>query len=300
MSDVFLSLTPRSKSYTGCNVSGIPLRVVKGSVDIKPSIKFSATDLNGGQKYYHNNTGDCDSFTISVIIHKDDEFRSYNGDLDENVVPFNIDGSAPRYIVDELYDKAVAEHNKYVAEHTSYFKIIDLLDFYIRRAEPFYVNTRAVGIKGTDLYLVTDQPNRKQAYENYTVWELTFTKYSEVKYAKFNNSNKGVKAAVNRYKKAKLNAKKKALKKTARYKLKKECKLSALVYSKTKKDVKCVRYMQQILVNKGFMKKKQINGWYDKTTYTAVKKFQKKYAKQYKLQVNGKVDKRTFVALYSV
>ena len=58
--------------------------------------------------------------------------------------------------------------------------------------------------------------------------------------------------------------------------------------------------MQNILYSKGCLKKKNIDGWYGKTTKSAVKKFQKKYAKKYKLKKTGKVDKATFKALYSV
>ena len=44
----------------------------------------------------------------------------------------------------------------------------------------------------------------------------------------------------------------------------------------------------------------KIDGWYGSMTVSAVKKFQKKYAKKYKLKKTGKVDKATFKALYSV
>ena len=99
----------------------------------------------------------------------------------------------------------------------------------------------------------------------------------------------------------------------------KKCKRSTLVYSKKQKTVTCVKYMQKILYKKGFLTKKQVDGWFGPKTKAAVKNFQKKFNKthvktitvksgdkitsnsknlSYKLPPNGKVDATTFKALY--
>jgi hypothetical protein len=176
-----------------------------------------------------------------------------------------------------------------------------MLDYFIRNAMPFYVTTRAVGINEKDLYLITENKSRTQDNDyGYVVWDLTFTKYSEIKNTKFVNTSTVVKNAINKYNTKKKQKSKAKLKTTARYKLQHKCKASQLKYSKTKKVVTCVKYMQQILYNKKFLKKKtDIDGWYGKTTKEALSKFQKKYKTKYKCRTDGNVDKNTFKALYS-
>jgi hypothetical protein len=61
--------------------------------------------------------------------------------------------------------------------------------------------------------------------------------------------------------------------------------------------------MQKLLYKKGFLKGKKkdvCDGWFGKDTVTALKNFQKKYKKKFKLKTNGKVDKNTFKALCSL
>jgi peptidoglycan hydrolase-like protein with peptidoglycan-binding domain len=58
--------------------------------------------------------------------------------------------------------------------------------------------------------------------------------------------------------------------------------------------------MQKVLYKKGFLTKKQIDGWHGPKTKEAIKKFQKKYKKKYNLKVTGTVDKRTLVVLCEV
>ena len=65
----FMSIVPRSKNFMGLNTGPIVLEVIRDDgVDIKPSIKFSESDLDNGDKYFKNNSGVCDSFTISVLL----------------------------------------------------------------------------------------------------------------------------------------------------------------------------------------------------------------------------------------
>ena len=113
--------------------------------------------------------------------------------------------------------------------------------------------------------------------------------------AVYKNNNTAIKKAL---------AKKKSSKSKSSNKSKfKKCKLSSLKYSKKKKTVTCVKYMQEILYKKGCLKtKSQIDGWYGKVTAGAVTQFQKKYSKKYKLKVTSgtKVDKATFNAMCKV
>ena len=72
----------------------------------------------------------------------------------------------------------------------------------------------------------------------------------------------------------------------------KKCSVNVLKYSKTKKTVTCVKYMQKLLKKRGFYTG-VIDGWYGPLTVKAVKAFQKKYKSKYNLTVNGKVDTKT-------
>lgn len=237
-------------------------------VEVTPSISFNITDVDGGLKHFKNNSGQNDSFTIKVLLNRNEVFDGF------------IKGT-------ETVGKEL--------------KVIDALDYYIRKAEPFYINTRAIGINKNDLYLVTENNSRQQLYDdNIVIWELTFTKYVSLPQITFKNTNTAIKQAIKTYNKEKAKKKASAKKKTTtRQKFKTKCKPSKLKYSKNKKIVTCVKYMQLLLWKKGFLKKSQVDGWFGKVTVNAVKKFQKKYKKKYKLKVNGKVDNNTFKALYS-
>ena len=293
----FMTICPRSKSYTGCNLTGIPLKVIHDDgVEVSPHISFSEFELEKGVKGFHNNSGKSDSFSITVIINENDtimvtkEFTDWTGQ-EELLQVLRGQSAYDTILSTEVTPSVYTQLGKHI-------KVIDALDYFIRKGEPFYITTRAVGIKSNELWMVTEQKSRKQKYDDgYIELDLTFTKYVSYKYASFKNTNKSVANAIKKYK----NKSKAKQKTTAKYKLKKKCKPSQLKYSKKKKKVTCVKYMQKILYKKGFIKKKkQIDGWFGDTTRDALKKFQKKYKKKYKLKVNGKVDKNTFKALYSV
>ena len=303
--EVFMSVTPRSKQYIGCNIKGIPLRVVQGDgVKTTPDIKFKLTDLNEGVKHFKNNSGINDSFTVTVLLNENDTV----------VVDKEFDDWSWQEVQLD-YDTIIevrSNGNGVHAKLGNHVKIIDVLDYYMRKGEPFYVTTRAVGIDGNDMYVITANGDRKQNYDDgYVLWDLTFTKYTTISYAVFQNTNAAVTKALNNYKNQQTKNKKKSTTKkktkaksktTTKSKLKK-CKLSQIKYSKKKKTTNCVKYMQTILWNKKFLtgkKKEQIDGWYGKSTKAAVKKFQKKYKKKYKLKVNGTVDSKTLKALYTV
>ena len=178
------------------------------------------------------------------------------------------------------------------------------MDYYIRNAEKFYITTEAIGINSNDLWLCTENKNRKQVKPGFVEWSLTFTKWVPVSYATFKNTNNNITQALKNYEKqkAKKNAKNTA-KKTTTAKSKtvstsklSKCKYTTLKYSKTKKKVTCVIYLQEVLKKKGYYTG-ALDGWYYTLTKNAVKKFQKNNKKKYSLKVNGNVDKATFNAL---
>ena len=147
------------------------------------------------------------------------------------------------------------------------------LDYFIRHGIPFYVNTKAAAIKSNALYLVTENSSRTQSYkEGYVKWTLTFTRYSDVNKITFKNTNKVVKKALKMYARSKM---------TPQEKLR-LCDRKQLVYSYQKKTVLCVKYLQQILYQQGFLKGKYsevVDHWYSRRTKNAVKAYQQKYAK---------------------
>ena len=135
---------------------------------------------------------------------------------------------------------------------------------------PVSVVTDAIDIPdGT--YLITSNKDRNQTREGSTVWSLEFTKYNPLKVIRYKNSNQNV-----------LNAIKEAKEQLYNRRLSK-CNYKTIVYSKKKKIVNCVLYMEKILYKKGFIAKKHVNGWFDKNTKKAVKKYQKAYNKKHKV-----------------
>lgn len=297
--DWFMSVKPRA-TYDGMEVTeGIKVRVIRsGGVDVSPDVHLTATGLNNGAKYFHNNSGDADSFTVSCLFNAD-EIMKTTRTFEGNSWGYVIDGDDGAYI-DQVIDKG-----KYYV-FAKDVRVIDLLDYYIKNAEPFFVVTRAVGIPENQLWLVTENKSRKQHFESgWVEWSLTFTRYLEYNYASFKNTNKAVTKALKKYKKnkakkAKAKQVKAKNKTTTKSTLKKKCKPSNLKFSKTKKYSKCVEYMQKILYKGGHFKpnkKSQIDGWYGQTTKDALKRFQEKHKKKYKLKTNGNVDKNTFKAL---
>ena len=165
--------------------------------------------------------------------------------------------------------------------------LIKWLDNHIRNLTPFYITTDAVDIKNfvNKPFVIIKNDNRTQKYLKYSIWELEFKTYNQLNVFHFANNNAGIKEALWL-----------ASGGTPRYKLKK-CGYKNLVYSKKKKYVKCVKYMQEILYKKKFLKKKYVNGWFGKHTKTAVKNFQKDYNKKHvkAKTINGVIKKGSMV-----
>ncbi len=144
------------------------------------------------------------------------------------------------------------------------FKVLTALKYFKNNQRVLTITTDAIDVPN-DTYIITKNSSRKQTHDHNTVWELEFTTYKGITTYKFNHDTSDVKASVAATKNAKL----------------KKCNYKKLKYSKKKKVVKCVKYMQKVLYKNKLLKKKQITGWFDKTTKKAVKKFQKKWNKKH-------------------
>ena len=158
---------------------------------------------------------------------------------------------------------------------------------------PLHVITEAIDVPDGE-YIISKNNERKQNYKGSTVWNLELTSYTPLKVFKYQNNNKTVVKALKKNKK-------KAKKATVNSKLKK-CNYKNIKYSKTKKIVKCVKYMQTILYKKHYLKKKQVDGWFGKETVKALKRFQANYRStdhdlSHHLLVSGTLDKKTWQAL---
>ena len=259
------------------------LKVVQGSgVEVNPDLEINVTNLNNGNRHFLNNGYGGINFKIDVIIKKDEVFPS------------------PRTKSNPIVFKMVNNMGVYTGGGTSVYyentPIIDKLHEWIISMTPLYVVTDAIDIPN-GRYIIKNNSTRKQSYNDYTVWNLEFAEFKGLNITKYANNNKYVNKAKKNYAKAKKKARKANANATLKNKLKK-CKVSDLKYGAKKS--KCVKYMQKVLYKKGFLKKKEITTNFDKKTKSALKQFQKKYKKKYKLTANGKVDKATLKALINV
>lgn len=298
----FFRICPREPTYNQYIFEDIDLKVIqKKGVEVNPDFDVQVTDLNKGYKHFKTYNGKGTSFKISVIIGKDEKLQGYkktgtgSREIKEviNTVEVEIDGEMMTF-----NDEAVTGVEIFTTYDYANVRIINLLNGFMRMGIPFMVYSDIIGINTSVPYLITENKTRKQEYYDYSVWDLTFTRWDEVNYSSFKKTNKGVTKAIKKWK-AKKQAKAKAkakTKTTAKNNLAK-CKWKTLVYSKKQKTVKCVKYLQTVLYHNKLLKKSQIDGWYGKVTKKAVKKFQTKYAKKYNLKKNGNIDKATFNVL---
>lgn len=260
----------------GYGAKPIYLKVIQGSgVEVTPDLDITVNKLNKGAKSFLNNGYGGITFKIDVIIHKNETTNTTVGIAD--------------FVNNLHYDDG---------------KVIKYLHEWMTSMTPVYVVTSAIDVPNGK-YIITKNSSRKQSYRDYTVWTLEFTQFKGINITKYKNDNKYVNKAKKNYAKAKAKAKKQALAKSKKAKANntnknklKKCKLSNLKYGLKKSN--CVKYMQTVLYKKGYLTKKQIDGWFGPVTKNALKKFQKKYKKKYKLSVNGKVDKATLKALINV
>lgn len=265
------------------NIGGLPLRlrvIQSNGVQVTPDDNIKVTDLKKGnnKKRYKQflNTGQGGiTFKINVLIGKDEIW--------ENSL---FDNTLQRYVLN--YPRVTSILKQFYDEMTVLNVVTDFIDV------------------PDGNYIITKNPSRTQSDRDYTVWELEFTTYRAVNTVRYANNNNAVKSAIAKANKANTKTTTTTAKKTTKSSSSKnaklaKCALTQLKYTgKTQKVVTCVKYMQEVLYKKGYLTKRQVDGWYGPKTLNAVKKFQKKYKKTYNLKVTGKMDKNTLNAMCKV
>lgn len=266
-------------NYIGAGNYPLKLRVIQNDgVQVTPDENVKISNLKRGKNnvlYKHFlNTGDGGiTFKIKIIIGRDDVWH------------IGLRDNTGKYVLDT--PKVTTILKKFYNEMTVLNIVTDFIDI------------------PNGNYIITKNPARTQSHENYTVWELEFTTYRAINNVKYANNNSAVTNAIAKAKKANAKKTSKSNTKTTKSASSKnsklaKCSLNQLKYSKKKKVITCVKYMQNVLYKKGYLSKKQVDGWYGDKTLAAVKKFQKKYKKKYNLKVTGKIDKNTLNAMCKV
>ena len=293
----FINLIPRDKSYTDSEHTyridnAIPLRVVKDDgVDMTPDVNIKVTDLSKGEKQFVNASGKGDRYNITILVHEDDTFT---GTWTKWFNPSYGAGPGGKIIVTDHFD------------YPTTLKVVDLLDWIIRKMLVVTLTSdNNVALIPNGAYIITDNPHRVQNYKNgYSLWELEFTKYTGAVASKYNKVTTAATKAINAYNKKKSTKTTKKSNTTSKAKQSstlnsqlKKCKVSQMVYSKTKKVTSCVKTLQKYLNKKG-KGNLTVDGWYGDATKKAVKKFQTDFKKKYKLnKPNGKMDSKTLNAM---
>jgi len=301
--DKFMTIVPRSKTYLNENTKPIPLRVMRdGGVEFNPDLNITVNDLNNGKKRFINANGKGDKFKINIIIYEKDTFPVTREFSDESwqTIPDLLD-----YEDKVRYSGDLVE-GPYRAILTKQVKFLEALDYWIRNMTVFIVTTRAVDIPNGE-YVITENGSRKQTHDGATIWELEFTRYTGANTLTIKYSTNYADKAAAKYKKqkaAKAKKSKSTKKKTQTSVQKKlaKCKICKIQYTKNKNNTCiCTYYMQYELKRQKFYPANAaIDGWYGSKTLEAVKKFQNKYKKKFKLTPNGKADSKTIKAICKV
>ena len=259
----------------------LKLRVVRDEkIKVTPDDNVHITDLKRGKdnilyKQFLNSGDGGITFKISVIIHREDR---WNLSLFSNTGQYwEIDRPLVTDVLKRFYNEMMV----------------------------LSIVTDFIDVPNGN-YIITKNPSRTQTLDDYTVWELEFTTYRAINTVKYANNNSAVTNAIAKAKKANATKTTTTAKKTTKSsssnntKLAK-CKLTQLKYTGKKvTNVACVKLMQTVLYKKGYLTKRQIDGWYGPKTMNAVKKFQTKYKKKYNLKATGKMDKNTLNAMCKV
>ena len=162
-------------------------------------------------------------------------------------------------------------------------RVTDVVNDWFINMTPLAIVTEAIDVPD-GRYIITDNSSRKQTFKGSTLWSMEFTTYAPLQLYRYKNDNAAVLKAIKKAKKATSKSKKKSTTNTKFAK----CFWGIMVYSKKKKVVKCVKYLQKVLYKQKLLKKSQIDGWYGPATKKAVKKFQKNYNKKNKITINVK------------
>lgn len=298
----FLTLCPRDGTYMEYSIDAIPLKVlVSGNVEFTPDFKTNITKLQNAQSVLNRHYGDADSFTIKVIIGKDDVVdghvhKEYYNTFPDNII--NMTG-LPDSVIEDFKQQYTSVPYEIIDYHDN-LPLITLLNYWIKGGFIFNVVTEAMDVPN-GLYVITSNPSRVQDHKNYTIWELEFTKWTGNTAVDWNFSNVRVNKAKKTYNQKKKAAAKSKAKQSTSVKTKlKKCDPKKIYYTKNKRVTDCTKYMQEILDKKGFYGKtnvNQVDGWYGPSTLKAVKAFKKKYKKKYGFNLNGTIGDKMIKAL---
>ena len=170
-----------------------------------------------------------------------------------------------------------------------------VLGDWINNGAVLRVASKAIDIPNAH-YIITKNSARKQGVSHYTVWDLEFTQYREIKTYTWKNNNETILTAL-KQSKAKpeekgsgdKNSKGKGKTNNALNKQFSKCALSHFKYGT--KGSKCVKYLQKLLQKNKLYLNYKIDGHYGPYTKKAVAQYQKK--KKLKTR-SGKMDKATF------
>lgn len=173
------------------------------------------------------------------------------------------------------------------------------LSDWINNAVIFRVATKAIDVPNGH-YIITKNSARKQGVSHYTVWDLEFTEYNELKTFVWKNNNKTILTALKKKdnKTAEKGAKSKGKTNNALNKAFKKCPWQGLQYNPNK-SYSCVKLLQRILQKNNLYlkdkkgKKLKVDGKYGINTVQAVAKYQRKKNIK-KSKKNGNMDKPTF------
>ena len=228
----------------------LPLRIIYSTgVSVNKDFKVAVTDLNTDKnnlKYKQfTNTGDGGiTFKVDVIIKKGQTW-SYGVETGEDYI-------------------------RKGATYPKLMKVTEWLDYWYTNMRPVYVVSDAIDVPN-GIYLITDNPTRKQAYPNYTIWTLEFASFSPLELSAWKVSQSIIDATTP--KKTTSSSSSTASSSSTNLKLK-DCS-GKLQYTSTRKTTECSKVLQQKLYELGFLPKDEIDGWYGPVTMEAVKKFQR-------------------------
>lgn len=266
----FFQLVPRYWFDIYANLKPLSLKIsTDKGIEVKPEFNIKVSDLNQASdgtrfKHFYNQGYSGITFSIDVIIKNK-----------------------------EKWDVTVYNWRK--KNYRAYYPYVDaILEKWVKEMEPLYVVTDSPLIPNGN-YLITDISSQKQTLKDYTEWTLEFTTYRKMNVWKYKNDNSGVQKVLK-----KVTAKNTKQQSALQKKLSR-CHPELMKYTgSVKKVLGCNNMMQQILVQKGFLRSDQVDGWFGQVTANALKKFQQKYQKTYKLKVTGRMDKATLNALCKV
>ena len=265
----FFKLVPKWYINTYSKVHPLLLNVKReGGVNVKPDVHINVETLktdNSGNlfKHFHNQGNAGLTFTIDILIRHKEKWN------------------------EKLWNP---KKKKYDINNPF---VTTLLHAWYKNMFSMYVVTDAIDIPNGE-YVITNNPTRKQTFDDYTEWALEFTSYNPLTIHKWVNNNARVQKAI---KQANAKTTKSASSLKARLS---HCHPELMVYTRTKKVLGCNTMMQTVLYNHGFLTKAQIDGWFGPVTMNALKKFQRKFQKTYKLRVTGKMDKATLNCMCKV